>query len=113
MKLEKRRTESLASGDSATPKYRTRSMIIVYYDSAVQSAFEDLVKFVSGSRNAMRKGKMAAKMAEMRRAAELEVDADDDDDDGDDGGLDVMLKNNRSMLAAQKNGSANKQEQNS
>ena len=46
-------------------------MIIVYYDSAVQTAFEDLVKFVSGSRNSMRKGKMAAKMAEMKRAAEL------------------------------------------
>jgi hypothetical protein len=53
-------------------------MIIVYYDSAVQIAFEELVKFVSGSRNAMRKGKMAAKMAEMRRAAELEVEADEE-----------------------------------
>ena len=50
-------------------------MIIVYYDSAVQTAFEDLVKFVSGSRNSMRKGKMAAKMAEMKRAAELEIGA--------------------------------------
>lgn len=49
-------------------------MIIVYYDSAVQTAFEDLVKFVSQSRNAMRKGKMAAKMAEMRKAAEKEVE---------------------------------------
>jgi len=54
----------------------------------------------------MRKGKMAAKMAEMRRAAELEVDADDDDDD--DGGLDAMLKNNRSLLAAQKHVPVNK-----
>lgn len=54
-------------------------MIIVYYDKAVQDAFEDLVKFVSGSRNVMRKGKMAAKMAEMKRAAELEVDDEDDD----------------------------------
>lgn len=87
-------------------------MIIVYYDSAVQTAFEDLVKFVSGSRNAMRKGKMAAKMAEMRRAAELEVDADDDDDDDDDG-LDAMLKNNRSLLAAQKNVASNGQGQSS
>jgi len=59
-------------------------MIIVYYDSAVQTAFEELVKFVSGSRNAMRKGKMAAKMAEMRRAAELEVEGDDGDDEDDD-----------------------------
>lgn len=86
-------------------------MIIVYYDSAVQTAFEDLVKFVSGSRNAMRKGKMAAKMAEMRRAAELEVDADDDDDDDDDDGMDAMMKNNRSLLASQKNVVSNGQGQ--
>jgi hypothetical protein len=78
--LKKRKTESLASGESIVPKYRTRSMIIVYYDSTVQTAFEELVKFVSGSRNAMRKGKMAAKMAEMRRAAELEIAADEDAD---------------------------------
>lgn len=57
-------------------------MIIVYYDSAVQTAFEELVKFVSGSRNAMRKGKMAAKMAEMRRAAELEVENEIHDEGG-------------------------------
>lgn len=62
-------------------------MIIVYYDSAVQTAFEELVKFVSGSRNAMRKGKMAAKMAEMRRAAELEVEGDDDNDESEPGDL--------------------------
>jgi hypothetical protein len=86
-------------------------MIIVYYDSAVQTAFEDLVKFVSGSRNAMRKGKMAAKMAEMRRAAELEVDADEDDDD-DDGGLDSLSKNNGALYAAQKRVPAIKEGQN-
>ncbi|RDW69358.1 hypothetical protein BP6252_08378 [Coleophoma cylindrospora] len=104
-KIRKRKTESLASGESQAPKYRTRSMIIVYYDSAVQTAFEDLVKFVSGSRNAMRKGKMAAKMAEMRRAAELEVDDDDDEDDDEEEGeigntLTAYKKS--SMLVAQK-----------
>ncbi|QSZ28560.1 hypothetical protein DSL72_003058 [Monilinia vaccinii-corymbosi] len=78
--LRKRKTESLASGNSHAPKYRTRSMIIVYYDSAVQTAFEELVKFVSGNRNAMRKGKMAAKMAEMRRAAEMEAEDESDDE---------------------------------
>ncbi|TGO68153.1 hypothetical protein BOTNAR_0029g00210 [Botryotinia narcissicola] len=78
--LRKRKTESLASGNSHAPKYRTRSMIIVYYDSAVQTAFEELVKFVSGNRNAMRKGKMAAKMAEMRRAAEMEAEEESDDE---------------------------------
>ena len=54
-------------------------MIIVYYDSFVQIAFEELVKSISGSGNAMRKGKMAAKTAEMLRTAELEVEADDDE----------------------------------
>jgi CTP:phosphocholine cytidylyltransferase-like protein len=74
-------------------------MIIVYFDSEVQTAFEELVKFLSGSRNAMRKGKMAWKMAEMRRAAELEVDIDEYDDDGD-GGLDSLDKNNGALELA-------------
>ena len=50
-------------------------MVIVYYDSGVQTVFEEFVRFVSGSRNAMRKGKMAAKIEEMRRAAVLEAEA--------------------------------------
>lgn len=71
-------------------------MIIVYYDSAVQDAFEELVKFVSASRNAMRKAKMTARMAEMRRMAELEAADDDSSDDdnkagtGEDGGLGLI-----------------------
>ncbi|KAI9745607.1 MAG: hypothetical protein M1818_001141 [Claussenomyces sp. TS43310] len=82
--FRKRKTNSLASNTSVEglPKFRTRSMIIVYYDSAVQNAFEELVKRISSSRNAMRKGKMAARMAEMRRVAEL--DAVGDDEDGND-----------------------------
>lgn len=64
-------------------------MIIVHYDIAVQTALEDLVKFVSGSRNVMRKGmmagKMAAQMAEMRRAAKLEVNTNKDDENVDRG----------------------------
>lgn len=98
--LKKRKTESLASGESMAPKYRTRSMIIVYYDSAVQTAFEELVKFVSGSRNAMRKGKMAAKMAEMRRAAELEVEADEEAEE--------QLTGGGTLMAAEKKVSVGK-----
>jgi hypothetical protein len=77
-------------------------MIIVYYDSAVQSAFEELVKFVSGSRNAMRKGRMAAKMAEMRRAAELEVEADGESEGDEDGipQLSTLLARKRGLLVA-------------
>ena len=81
--LRTRKTESLASGESLVPRRKTRSMIIVYYDSAVQTAFEDLVKFVSRSRNALRKGKMAVKMAEMKRAAELDVERSDEEDGSD------------------------------
>jgi hypothetical protein len=80
-------------------------MIIVYYDSAVQSAFEELVKFVSGSRNAMRKGRMAARMAEMRRAAEMEVDADGESETDDDGLPQLSgAVPRKSTLAAARNG---------
>jgi hypothetical protein len=85
-------------------------MIIVYYDSAVQTAFEELVKFVSGSRNAMRKGKMAAKMANMRRAAELEVEAEEAEDNDDGDGLNEMLSSGN-LLAARKNVNLGKQGQ--
>ena len=81
--LRKRhRSDSMASAEGAAPQYRTRSMIIVYYDSYVQVFFEDLVKFVSLSRNMMRKAKMAAKVAQIKRLAELEMpDTSDDEQD--------------------------------
>lgn len=76
--------ESIVTGDGVVAtKYRARTLVIVYYDSYVQSFFEELVKFVSASRNLMRKAKMAAKVAQIKRMAELEVP--DDDDDGPDG----------------------------
>jgi hypothetical protein len=76
---KRQRTDSVISAEGATPKYRTRSMIIVYYDSYVQMFFEELVKFVSAGRNMMRKAKMAAKVAQIKRLAELEMPDDDDD----------------------------------
>lgn len=76
--------ESMVTGDGVVAtKYRARTLVIVYYDSYVQSFFEELVKFVSASRNLMRKAKMAAKVAQIKRMAELEVP--DDDEDGPDG----------------------------
>ena len=69
---KRQRTNSVASTDGAAPKYRTRSIIIVYYDSYVQAFFEELVKFVSSSRNIMRKAKMTAKIAKIKRLAELD-----------------------------------------
>lgn len=60
----KRKPESVAS-DMEPTKYRTRSMIIVHYDSAVQEAFEGIVRNVGTARNNIRKGRMAAKMKQM------------------------------------------------
>ncbi|AEO60596.1 hypothetical protein MYCTH_2309943 [Thermothelomyces thermophilus ATCC 42464] len=79
MLRKRQRTDSVISAEGATPKYRSRSMIIVYYDSYVQLFFEELVKFVSGGRNMMRKAKMAAKVAQIKRLAELETPDEQDD----------------------------------
>ncbi|KAK0712254.1 hypothetical protein B0T21DRAFT_75240 [Apiosordaria backusii] len=82
---KRQRTDSVISANGGPPKYRSRTMIIVYYDSYVQIFFEELVKFVSTSRNMMRKAKMAAKVAQIKRLAELETPEDDDEDEKKDG----------------------------
>ncbi|KAI8956452.1 hypothetical protein F5Y11DRAFT_205502 [Daldinia sp. FL1419] len=84
---KKPKTESMMSNENTIQKYRSRNMIIVYYDSYVQSFFEELVKFVSMQRNAMRKAKMAAKVARIRRLAEIEMPDDEDEEDGGNGEL--------------------------
>ncbi|KAH6659651.1 hypothetical protein BKA67DRAFT_21882 [Truncatella angustata] len=94
---KKQKTDSMVSAEGPVPTYRSRSMIIVYYDSFVQSFFEELVKFVSAQRNQMRKAKMAAKVAEIKRLAELEMPDDDDDDDDDD---DETLQPGDALIAA-------------
>lgn len=76
--------DSLVTGDGVAPKYRSRSLVRVYYDSYVQSFFEEVVKFVSASRNLMRKAKMAAKVAQIKKMAERDM-ADDDGAGSDDG----------------------------
>ncbi|KAL1643668.1 hypothetical protein SLS58_004683 [Diplodia intermedia] len=73
----KRKTASVLSKASGPNKYRTRSMIVVYYDAEVQKAFETLVRNIGTGRNMLRKGKMAARMEAMS------VDTQDDDDDND------------------------------
>lgn len=55
----KRKPRSSFSGASGPRQYRTRSMIIVYYDSAIQEAFESLVRNIASARNVLRKGKTA------------------------------------------------------
>lgn len=56
----KRKPASALSAASGPIKHRTRSMVIVYYDSAVQEAFEFLVRNIAGARNNLRKGQAAA-----------------------------------------------------
>jgi hypothetical protein len=58
----KRKTTSALSNDSGPTKFRTRSMIIVYYDSEIQEAFERLVRNIGTGRNQIRKARMASRM---------------------------------------------------
>jgi len=76
---KQQRADSVISAEGAAPK--TRRMVVVYYDSYVQLFFEDLVKFISASRNMMRKAKMAAKVVQIKRLAELEMPEESDEDE--------------------------------
>jgi hypothetical protein len=80
MVLRKRKTNLIVPGGSEAPKYRIRFMIIVYYDSAVQNNFEELVRLISASRNTIRKGKIAARIAYIKRIAELEANTNNKDE---------------------------------
>lgn len=77
------RSPSMISAENAPQTYRTRSMIIVYYDSYVQNFFDDLVRFTSSSRNLMRKAKMAAKVAQIKKMAEMDVSKTEGQGDSD------------------------------
>ncbi|KAI4599637.1 hypothetical protein KJ359_001734 [Pestalotiopsis sp. 9143b] len=83
--LRKRQeTDFMISTVSAVPTHRSSDMPSVYYDSFVQSLFEDLVKFLSAQRNHLRRAKLNAKIAEIKRLAELELpDNDNNDEDND------------------------------
>lgn len=81
----KRKTASVLSKASGPNKYRTRSMIVVYYDAEVQKAFETLVRNIGTGRNMLRKGKMAARMEAMS------ADTQDDDDDQNSDDFDPIL----------------------
>ena len=47
----------LSAAASNHCRYRTKNMVIVFYDSDVQDAFEGLVKSIAAARNNLRKGK--------------------------------------------------------
>jgi hypothetical protein len=78
---KKPKSPSMMSTEDTPAAYRTRSMIIVYYDSYVQGFFDELVRFVSSSRNLMRKAKMAARVAQIKKLAEQDVSEDGNNDD--------------------------------
>ncbi|KAI9780260.1 MAG: hypothetical protein M1839_006820 [Geoglossum umbratile] len=58
----KRKPASVSSAASGAQRYRSRSMIVVYYDSAVQEVFEALVRGIGSARNNIRKAKMNARI---------------------------------------------------
>lgn len=97
---KRQRTDSVVSAENQGPKYRTRSMIIVYYDSYVQSFFEELVKFVSASRNMMRKAKMAAKVAQIKRLAEMDMPESEEEDEGEEADIPGAAAATTATLAA-------------
>jgi hypothetical protein len=70
----KRKTASLLTSVSTPNKYRSRSTIIVYYDSAVQEAFEHLVRNIGTGRNHIRKARMNARMEALTSGATGEGD---------------------------------------
>ncbi|SLM34010.1 hypothetical protein LPUS_02664 [Lasallia pustulata] len=56
----KPRPVSIFSGASGPAKFRSRPMVVVYYDSAIQDAIEALVRNIGSARNHLRKGKTTA-----------------------------------------------------
>jgi hypothetical protein len=70
----KRKTASLLTSVSTPNKYRSRSTIIVYYDSAVQEAFEHLVRNIGTGRNHIRKARMNARMEALTSASAGDAD---------------------------------------
>jgi len=64
----KRKTDSVCSGNqSGPPKFRNKTATAVYYDGETQKHFEKLVRAIGSSRNAIRKGKMSAKVDALAR----------------------------------------------
>lgn len=84
----KRKSASVLSGNQSGPaKYRSRSLIVVYYDSEIQKSFETLVRNMGVGRNMLRKGKMSARI----NALSDLVAEDDEEDDDDNEDVDASL----------------------
>ncbi|KAJ9130650.1 hypothetical protein NKR23_g12100 [Pleurostoma richardsiae] len=108
---KRQRTESVVSAEGAATKRCSCSTIIVYYDSYVQRFFEELVKFVSASRSLMRKAKMAAKVAQIKRMAELEIPDETDEEEADSGSTKTLQADKPLEVALKKGGEAHDSEE--
>ncbi|KAK5132408.1 hypothetical protein LTR08_009091 [Meristemomyces frigidus] len=83
----KRKTASACSGDRSGPsKFRSRSMVVTYYDGDVQKRFERVVRAIGSCRNAVRKGKMGAKFDSLSRSGSNSSEASSSS-----GGKDVIV----------------------
>jgi len=77
-----RKTATAASGiPSGRQKYRTESLIVIYYDGDVQKRFEQLVRSIAGSRNILRKGKMGARVDALTRTGSSSSEGERDSGD--------------------------------
>lgn len=63
----KRKTASALSDLSGPPRFRSKSAVIIYYDGDVQKKFETVVRAIGANRNALRKGKIVAKVDKFSR----------------------------------------------
>ena len=65
----KRKTFSACSGDMSGPcKYRSRALVVVYYDGDIQQRLTDIVQGLSACRNDIRRSKMSAKVDMLSRS---------------------------------------------
>ncbi|TKA69499.1 hypothetical protein B0A55_07991 [Friedmanniomyces simplex] len=66
----KRKTASVCSGNESGPcKYRSRAMVVIYYDGDTQKRFETLVQSIGIGRNAVKKGTTGAAMTRLSRTS--------------------------------------------
>jgi hypothetical protein len=54
---------SIRSGASGPQKFRSKHMVVIYYDSYLQEQLDSLVKCIGGARNNLRKGKLSRSAA--------------------------------------------------
>lgn len=85
----KRKTFSACSGDESGPsKYRSRAMVVIYYDGDVQKRFADFVGAVASCRNDIRKSKLNAKVDKFVRSRSLSSGSGSGSGSGGSGGED-------------------------